>query len=128
MNGRPWAATDPAELAVQLTLTERAVRDPVTAPDVVVAAAHLQQVAYRQLGIHPEWDAQVMALIPPELAGAVALNVQSRREFRSMHTRLRDTLPAWRIVSPEPAADLLALYQEAEATSAWAGSISPPST
>jgi membrane-bound lytic murein transglycosylase B len=116
MTGRPRAAADPVALAAQLTAAERAVRDPATAADVLVAASQLQQVAYRQLGPHPEWDSEVMARIPPELAEAVTLNVQSRREFRSMHRRLSDTLPAWRIVSPEPAGDLLALYQEAEAT------------
>jgi membrane-bound lytic murein transglycosylase B len=116
MGGRPRAADEPVALAAQLTAAERAVRDPATAADVLVAAAQLQQVAYRQLGTHPEWDAEVMARVPPELAEAVTLNVQSRREFRSMHRRLSDTVPAWRIVSPDPAEDLLALYQEAEAT------------
>ncbi len=33
-----------------------------------------------------------------------------------MHTKLSDTLPAWRIVDPAPADELLADYQEAEAT------------
>ncbi|MGH9119957.1 MAG: lytic murein transglycosylase [Acidimicrobiales bacterium] len=116
LTGRPRAAADPVGLAAQLTAAEQAIRNPATAPDVVAAAGHLQQVAYRQLGIHPEWDAEVMARLPPEVVEPASLNVQSRREFRSMHVRLRDTLPAWRIVAPEPAPVLLALYQEAAAT------------
>jgi membrane-bound lytic murein transglycosylase B len=114
--GRPVAAVDPAGLADQITAAEQAVHDPATAPEVLEAAAHLQQVAYRQFGIHPEWDADVLARIPPELVEPVTLNVQSRREFRSMVTRVRDTLPAWRIVAPEPADTLLTLYHDAEAT------------
>ena len=114
--GPPRPAGDPGGLAAQIVASERAIRDPATPPEVLVAAGQLQQVAYRQLGIHPEWDAEVLARVPPELAEPLSLNVQSRREFRSMHTRLRDTLPAWRIVAPEPPAGLLALYQEAETT------------
>jgi hypothetical protein len=114
--GLPVAAGDPASLAEQLIVAERAIRDPATAPDVLAAAGHLQQVAYRQLGIHPEWDPEVLTRVPPELAETVTLNAASRREFRSMHRRLSDMLPAWRIVAPESADTLLAHYQEAEAT------------
>jgi hypothetical protein len=42
-------------------------------------------------------------------------NVAARREFRSMHYTLSDTLPAWRIVEPEPAEDLRRFYRDAEA-------------
>jgi membrane-bound lytic murein transglycosylase B len=116
LDDTPAAAGTPAELAVQLAAAEGAIRDPATAPDVLAAAGHLQQVVYRQLGGHPEWDTEVLARVPAGLADAVRLNAQSRREFRSMHRRLSDTLPAWRIVDPEPADVLLGYYQEAEAT------------
>jgi membrane-bound lytic murein transglycosylase B len=115
MNGRARAADDPVALANQITAVERAVRDPNTPVDVVVASAQLQQVAYRRLGARPEWDAEVMALLPPELTEVVSLNVQSRRELRSINRTLGDTLPAWRIVAPEPADRLLGFYREAEA-------------
>ena len=42
-------------------------------------------------------------------------NVAARREFRSMHSTLSDTLPAWRIVEPAPAEDLMRFYRDAEA-------------
>jgi membrane-bound lytic murein transglycosylase B len=115
MSEPPKAATNPTSLADHLIVAERAIRDPATTADVLLAAGRLQQVAYRQLGVHPEWDAQVMAAMPAELAESVRLNTSSRREFRSMHRRLSDTLPAWRIVAPEPAETLLAHYREAEA-------------
>lgn len=114
--GPPTAAAEPVALAEQVAAAERAIRDPATPPDVLAAAGHLQQVAYRQLGAHPEWDPEVLARVPPELVEVVTLNVAARREFRSMHRRLSDTLPAWRIVAPEQAETLLAHYQEAEAT------------
>jgi hypothetical protein len=114
--GRPLAASDPAGLAHQLVLAETVLADPAATADELAAAAHLQQVVYRQLGRHPEWDAEVLARVPAELHETVALHAGARREFMAMHSRLPDTMPAWRIIDPEPADTLLAYYQEAEAT------------
>ena len=112
---RPRAAEDPAALAVQITETEHAIRDPATPPDVLDAAGRLQQVAYRRLGEHPEWDQAVIAAVPPEMADVVTRHAGARRNLRALTTQLSDTLPAWRIVEPLPAPELLAAYQEAEA-------------
>lgn len=112
---RPDAADDPAGLAAQIVAAERAIGDPATTPDSLAAAAHVQQVAYRALGQRPDWDAAVLAEIPADLVERVQLNAAARREFMGMHTRPSDTLPAWRIVEPSPAPELLAYYQEAEA-------------
>jgi hypothetical protein len=92
-----------------------AIRDPATTELELARAALAQQVAYRQLGRHPEWDEGVLAALPEELWATVTRHAAARREFRGMHTRLSDTLPAWRIVEPEPADELLAVYQEAGA-------------
>lgn len=112
---RPRAALDPTALAAQIVASEAAIRDPAASPEVVDAAGRLAQVAYRLLADHPEWDATVLAAAPG-LEGVIGHDVAARREFRSMHTTLSDTLPAWRIVEPLPADQLFALYQEAEAT------------
>jgi len=114
--GRPRPAGEPVALATQIVAAERAVRDPATAPDVLAAAGHLQQVAYRLLGDHPEWDAAVLGAAPVELHDAITRNVAARREFATMARRVVDTVPAWRIVDPLPAPDLRAFYDEAEAT------------
>lgn len=111
----PAAAGDPAGLAAQITTAEMTLRDPAAGREAVAAAALLQQVAYRQLGTHPEWDATVLASVPVGLHQAVTQNAAARREFRAMHRTLSSNLPAWRIVAPEPLEELLALYQEAEA-------------
>jgi membrane-bound lytic murein transglycosylase B len=81
---------------------------------VLVRAAHQQQLAYRALGEHPGWDAAVLAGVPRSVRGVVRDNAAARREFRAMHVDLADTLPAWRIVRPAPAARLLRYYERAE--------------
>jgi membrane-bound lytic murein transglycosylase B len=111
---RPELPAEPGALADALVAAERAVRDPATPEADAVHAGHVQQVVYRFLGVHPEWDAAVFARVPADLQSAVQLNLDARRAFRSMSTVVSDTLPAWEIVTPAPAADLLAWYHEAE--------------
>jgi soluble lytic murein transglycosylase-like protein len=109
--GRPGSAKQ--ALAVLLT-SERAITDPATRPRELVRAARTQQLAYRELGAHPQWDATVRAGLPRSLRGVVSHNVASRREFRAMHRELSDTLPAWRIVAPAPAEELLRYYRRGQ--------------
>ena len=111
----PPPAADPAGLAAQIQQAESVLRSPEATPEAVGTAALAQQVAYRQLGAHPEWEAEVLAGLPPELHVTVARHAAARREFRAMHRTLATTLPAWRIVPPAPLAELEALYQEAGA-------------
>ena len=76
--------------------------------------AWLQQVVYRRLGDHPEWDPDVFARLPGEFHESAQRNVAARREFRAMATKISDTLPAWRIAAPVPSDELLGYYREAE--------------
>jgi membrane-bound lytic murein transglycosylase B len=112
----PRAANDPAALAQQLDDGERTIRDPAAPPDAVDAAGMLVQLAYRRLAAHPEWQAQVLGAIDPAYQSSAQHNLTARNELRAMHTTLSDTLPAWRIVDPLPDEQLLAYYQEGEAT------------
>jgi membrane-bound lytic murein transglycosylase B len=112
---RPVLADDAAGVTDQLVAAERAVRDPATAAEALPGWAHLQQVAYRKLGVTPEWDAEVFARVPPELQDAVRLNLEARRELRQLVTTVHDTVPAWRIIDPPPADVLISAYQAAEA-------------
>jgi len=107
-------ARTPGELVEQIVTAERAIADPATPTRALAAAGHLQQLAYRVLGTRPAWDERVLRGVPARLAPVVTANVASRREFRSMHTDLSPTLPAWRIVRPAPASDLLRYYRAAE--------------
>ncbi len=110
----PARATNAREVIQQIKAAESAIDDPRTSPDMLVRAGHLQQLAYRVLGNRPEWDDRVLKAMPPKWKPVVRGNVASRREFRSMFSTFSDTLPAWRIVEPLPAAELKRYYREAE--------------
>ena len=56
----------------------------------------------------------MLAGVPAKLRSTVRANVASRREFRAMHSVLSDELPAWRIVAPAPAEQLLRFYKRGE--------------
>ncbi len=111
----PDPAATPAELAERLTRAEHAVRDPATAPELLDLAAFEQQLLYRQLARVPDWEPEVLGALSEQHRVAAVANLAARREFRSMHRNLSDTLPAWRIVEPLPADELLGYYQEAQA-------------
>jgi hypothetical protein len=112
----PQLAADPAQLADDLVADEQALRDPSTPEALLVAAAHRQQVAYRAIGRHPEWDAVTRPRIPEPLLEVYDRNVDARRQLTSM-AHLKDTLPAWRVDAPAPAEALMGYYREAESAS-----------
>jgi Transglycosylase SLT domain len=111
----PAPATDPAALAAQIVAAETTIRQPGVAEPDLAAAGLAQQVAYRQLGDHPEWDAAVLAALPPELQPIAEIHAAARRDLRALTGSPSTEMPAWRIQAPAPAADLVAWYQEAEA-------------
>jgi len=106
-------------LADDLVADERALRDPASPEDVLTAAAHRQQAAYRLLGQHPEWYAIARPRIPPPLLEIYDRNIDARRHLAALSeaSAPRDTLPAWRVVAPAPADELLGYYREAQAAS-----------
>jgi hypothetical protein len=109
--GRPGT---PRQALAALVAAEAAIADPSTRPKELVRAARVQQLVYRELGARPAWEASVLAGVPRSLRSVVRDNVASRREFRAMHSVLADTLPAWRIVPPAPAEELLRDYRRGE--------------
>ena len=116
LRAQPPLATDPAVLASDLSADEQALRDPSSSEAVLAAAAHRQQLAYRALGRHPEWDATARAGISPSLVETYDRNVDARRQLTGLSGGdTKDTLPAWRIDAPAPADALLGYYHEAEA-------------
>jgi hypothetical protein len=99
-----------------LVADEHALRDPSSSETVLVSAARRQQVAYRALGWHPQWDGVVRSRIPPSLLDVYDHNVDARRQLSPMvGSQPKDTLPAWRIDPPPPADELLGYYRKAEA-------------
>lgn len=110
----PEPAGSPASLARRLVLAERTVRGGDAEPAALRQAAFETQVLYRQLARRETWHAPVLRDLPPRLRAAARAHVLARREFRSMHAHLSDTLPAWRIVAPAPADDLLRFYRQGQ--------------
>lgn len=114
VGAQPRLAPDPGQLADDLVADERTLRDPSAPEPAVQAAAHRQQAAYRAIGHHSDWDAIVRPRIPPELSQIYDLNVDARRQLTAL-AEVRDAVPAWRIVAPPPADELLGYYREAQA-------------
>ncbi|QUR69628.1 lytic transglycosylase domain-containing protein [Mycobacterium spongiae] len=113
---RPMLAADPARLAADLSADEQALRNPSSSGAVLLAAARRQQVAYRAIGRHPEWDSIVRPRIPQPLRETYDRNVSARRHLTALSKAdVQDTLPAWRIVPPTRGDALLGYYRKAEA-------------
>jgi len=113
---QPRVSSDPARLADDLVADEQALRDPSTPGPALQAAARRQQAAYRAIGYHSEWDAITRPRIPASLLQIYDLNVDARRQLTAM-AETKNAVPAWRVVAPAPADELLAYYRDAEAAS-----------
>ena len=107
-------ASTPRELATRVEAAESVARDLAQPAEARKATAFEVQQLYRQLARTPDWFDRVLAALPPGLHATVTNNVAARREFRDMHSTLSDTLPAWRIVEPPPAEELLSYYRKAQ--------------
>ncbi len=107
--------TPQADLASKLVAAETAIRNPATPAAQLPALGQAQQQAYRSLVAHPEWDADVLALVPERLRATVQANVSAGRELAALTPAPPpDTpLPKWRIVAPDPADQLVPLYKAA---------------
>ena len=116
VGAQPRLSSDPVQLADGLVADEQTLRSPSTPEAGLREAARRQQAAYRAIGYHPEWDSVTRPRIPAPLLEVYDLNVDARRQLTSM-AEIRDTVPAWHIVAPAPADELLGYYREAEAAS-----------
>jgi hypothetical protein len=115
---QPRLASDPVQVADDLVADEQALRDPSSSDDVLVAAARRQQVAYRELARHPEWNAIARPRIPASLLGVYDRNIDARLQLDPLvGGDPKGTLPAWRIDPPAPADELLGYYREADTAS-----------
>ena len=112
----PLVPAEPAELATLLAAVEQALRDPATAAEALPDLGHQQQVIYRVLSTDQPRSQQVVDALPPGWRSVAERHLAARREFvRMSRGRGPTMLPAWRIIQPEPAANLLNYYRKAEA-------------
>lgn len=105
------------QLAALLMQLEEQLRSSTTKPSEVPTLAHQQQVLYRKLGREPELAVAVRARLLPRWQTVFDHHLGARRALLAMNPRgvKPSTLPPWRIISPAPAATLLAAYKEAQA-------------
>jgi membrane-bound lytic murein transglycosylase B len=102
-------------LAVELTTVEQAAAQG----DGTVGQR--QQLLYRYLSVHADLDEAVLASIGDDVRPYVERIVrarqlgQARQAANTNPSPPSDTLPAWELVDPRPADELLADYHEAEA-------------
>ena len=118
----PRVPADNSATAALLARVETALRDPSTAPEQLPELGHQQQVIYRVLSKQPTRSAAVVAALPQRWRSVAQRHLAARREFLSMaRKRGPSTLPAWRIIQPEPAEQLLSYYRKAETATgiAW---------
>lgn len=109
----PDSPGNAADAARDVVEAEDAIHRAGIAADALALAARRQQVAYRAIAAHPEWDGDVHARVPPRLHTALDANVEAARQLRAL-TKPRPTLPPWHIVAPAPRDELLAYYHEAD--------------
>ncbi|MEO1003283.1 MAG: transglycosylase SLT domain-containing protein [Cyanobacteria bacterium J06638_7] len=114
----PLVPADTAELAALLAAVESALRDPTTAAEALPRLGHQQQVIYRRLSHDPARSDAVLARLDPAWRSVAERHLAARREFLSMQGRSQplSSLPAWRIIAPPPAKELLAHYRKAAAS------------
>ncbi len=110
-SAEPRPYEDLHRLATELVSAERAIRSESPTGDLP-RWAWAQQQAYRDLVLHPEWRAQVRALVPPELHPAFDANLRAGVKLWEM-TRPRAELPDWQIVAPPSPEELQAHYRAA---------------
>ena len=112
----PVRPIDPDAVAARIVETETAIRDPATPEANLATLGHSQQLAYKQIVEHPDWLEVVLTKVPERFHDAVRANVKAGLELRALAPKTQRKLPTgWHIVTPAPAAELLAYYKEAEA-------------
>ncbi|MCT0219972.1 lytic transglycosylase domain-containing protein [Synechococcus sp. CS-1329] len=113
----PLVPIDPQVVADLLVSLEEALRSADTAADSLPALGHQHQVIMRVLAVREAQAQEVRRLLPPRWQPVLDHHLGARRAFLSMRRRGPGsaTLPAWRIVAPEPAENLLRYYRRAAA-------------
>jgi len=112
----------PEAIATRLVALETTIRDPATPEAALPPLAHQQQVIYRVLARQRSLADAVLQLLPDRWQPVARRQLRARREFLAMHRGpARTLLPAWRIVAPRPAEELLGYYRQASAATgiAW---------
>jgi len=110
----PGIPADPQGVADRLVEVEFLLRGAPLDDLAFGDLAHEQQMLYRHLGRNPEWLPVLRDVVPDALVPFVELQLQGRLSIAGIPSGDPPiNVPAWRIIDPLPADDLLALYQQA---------------
>lgn len=114
----PLLPRQPQQIADLLAALETALRHPAINADELPRLAHQQQVIYRVLAQRRSLADEVLQRLPARWRAVAEQHLIARRAFLAMHRGQRRSalLPAWRIIAPEPAEQLLKLYRQASAS------------
>lgn len=110
----PLVPASPTAIASLLGQVEAALRDPATPEALLPRLGHQHQVIVRRLSRQVGLAQQVRALLPKRWQPVLDRHLRARRAFLAMHRGDPiSRVPSWRIVAPEPAAELLRYYRKA---------------
>lgn len=107
------------ELTAALDEAELALRAPGITEDVARPWGQRQQYLYQVMFDNSSWADEVLASVDPTITDAVGHNWVARQNLSALvnSEELSEVLPAWTIVPPTPADELLGYYRDAgEAT------------
>jgi len=117
-NGRryPGIPTEPTAIADRLVEIEWLVRGTPFDDPAFGDYAHEQQMLYRYLGRHPEVHPTLWEIMPDALVPSVELQLAGRSSIAGIPSGDPPVnVPAWEIIEPLPADELLAIYRQAAA-------------
>jgi hypothetical protein len=109
-----------ASLAAELSAVEEGIRRPDSSPTELSLLGRRQQLAYRAVNQHPDWQSELTGSVDPVAQVPLAFHLAAR-QAQIDHAAGKPpgepvtTLPAWTIVDPLPIEELLGYYREAEA-------------
>jgi hypothetical protein len=73
------ASAGVAALAAELSAVEAGIRTPGVTNSELAVLGRRQQLAYRSVNLHPEWRAQLIALVDPVAATPLAFHLAARQ-------------------------------------------------
>ncbi|MGI9034161.1 MAG: lytic transglycosylase [Candidatus Aeolococcus gillhamiae] len=114
------AVDSPTVVIATLAAVETSIRDPSTPGADLDRLGRQEQELYRALFAHPDWQPAAVAGVPSAVRPAVEANLAAAAELARL-SGPKPELPHWRVVTPAPAASLVAYYKRAGAASgvAW---------
>jgi len=110
----PLVSDDPASVATRLVKVERLLRSLGPSDPAFADLAHEQQVTYRRIGRNPLWRESILQAAPADLVDTMTRQIDARISIGGIsNAQPPDAMPAWEIIEPLPADELLAIYKSA---------------